>query len=201
MGYSKYKTLKQVVDKFGIRVRRKPLITELSPIEASDWLKASMEYASMTALSNEKVKSERIISPVLTEVHRLHKTQLSFFSGEELNVKPEDDLNGPCDFFFSAIPDAYLLEAPIVSLTEAKDEDLDYGIAQCTAQMIAAQIFNEQNNTPVAAIWGCSTTAIEWKFIKLENNTLYIDETSYSTVKLEELLGAFQMIFEEIFSI
>ena len=108
------------------------------------------------------------------------------------------DLNGACDFFFAALPDAYILEAPIVTLAEAKDEDLDYGIAQCTAQMIGAQIFNEQAGHPTPEIWGCSTTAGEWKFLKLNKNTLYVDANSYYVDKLDVLLGAFHQIFEGI---
>ena len=38
----------------------------------------------------------------------MYKDKYTMFSGEELNVKPEDDLSGACDFFFSAVPDAYL---------------------------------------------------------------------------------------------
>ena len=142
------------------------------------------------------MKSERLISPILTEVHQLHKNKLTLFSGEELNVQPDNDLNGACDFFFAALPDAYILEAPIVTIAEAKDEDLDYGIAQCTAQMIGAQLFNEKAGQPTPIIWGCSTTAGEWKFLKLTENVLYVDSISYYVDKLDVLLGAFNKILE-----
>lgn len=202
MGYSNYKTLKKVVEKFGIKVKRKVLFEQVTPVPPSDWLQMTLSIASAIPLSNEKVKSERIISPILSEVHQRYKDQLTLFSGEELNVRPEDDLNGACDFFFSAVPDAYLLEAPIVSFTEAnpdsyRGEGLDYKIAQCTAQMIAAQLFNQQSKKPIATtIWGCATTAVEWKFLQLEKETLYIDDNSYSMLKPEELLGVFDRIFK-----
>lgn len=157
-----------------------------------------MEIAYLNPLSNEKVKSERLISPILSEVHRLHKDKLTLFSGEELNVDIEKGLNGACDFFFSVHPRAYLLEAPIVTLAEAKDEDMDYGIAQCTAQMIGAQLFNQQEEKEIPAIWGCATTAGEWKFLKLENKNLYVDVSTYYINKLDELLGAFHIIFKNL---
>ena len=198
MGYSNYKNLRQVVDKFDLQVRNSTIIKNVEPLAPSEWLKKSLEYAYLSPLSNEKVKSERIISPILTELQAIYKDKLTLFSGEELNVQPEDDLNGACDFFFAAIPEAYLLEAPIVSLTEAKDEDMDYGIAQCAAQMIAARIFNKKKEQPTSIIWGCSTTAGEWKFLKLEGNLLSINKDSFYINELGVLLGAFHKIFETL---
>ncbi len=194
MGYSNYKNLRKVVDTFDIKVKQKKLFDKIQAVEPSEWLLKSLEIASANPLSNEKVKSERVISPILSEVHQRHKHHTTLFSGEELNIKPELDLNGACDFFFAGVPNAYLLETPIVALTEAKDEDMDYGIAQCTAQMIAAQLFNEQAGTPTTVIWGCATTADSWKFLRLEDNQLLVDESTYSITKLEELLGVFEVI-------
>ncbi|MEM6318076.1 MAG: hypothetical protein AAF960_10420 [Bacteroidota bacterium] len=198
MGYSNFKNLRQVSQRFKLTVRQANLLTNIQPIVPSEWLKKTVELAYAVPLSNEKVKSERLISPVLTEVHQLFKDKLTLFSGEELNVKPEEGLNGACDFFFSAVPNAYLLEAPIVSLAEAKDEDMDYGIAQCTAQMLGAQIFNADAGQPMDVIWGCATTAGEWKFLKLVEKTLYIDVNSYYLNQLDQLLGAFNTIFKEL---
>jgi hypothetical protein len=196
MGYSNFRSLKTVTKKFGLKTERVNLFQPITPIEASDWLKMSVELAYMIPLSNEKVKSERLISPILTEVHRLHQDKLSLFSGEELNVDAENDLNGACDFFFSANPKSYLLEAPIITLTEAKDEDMDYGIAQCTAQMIGAMQYNQQEGEPIDTVWGCATTAGEWKFLKLHDKTIYIDLNSYYVNELDILLGVFHQIFE-----
>ncbi len=198
MGYSKYKTLKQVVKKFGLSTQKANFFVDIEPIKPSAWLVESLELAELTPLSNEKVKSERVISPILTEVHRIYKDKLAFFSGEELNVEPENDLNGPCDFFFSAKPNTYLLEAPIVSLTEAKDEDLDYGIAQCTAQMIGAYKYNQQEGEEIKVIWGCATTADVWKFIKLEGNIIYIDTKTYYLNSIDILLGVFKKVLDDI---
>lgn len=198
MGYSNFKNFKQLRSKFDITIRHSNLLANITPIEPSDWLKKTIKLAYSIPLSNEKAKSERLISPILTEVHELHKDHLTLFSGEELNVQPENDLNGACDFFFSSVPAAYILEAPIVSLTEAKDEDLDYGMAQCTAQMIGAQIFNEQTENPIPNIWGCATTAGEWKFLKLSDKNLYININNYYINDLPTLLGAFAQIFKNI---
>lgn len=198
MGYSNYKKLKQVTDKFGLGTQKMFFFENVPPIEPSDWLKQSIKIAYAISLSNEKVKSERLISPILSEVHLLHQDKIALFSGEELNIQPENDLNGACDFFFSSNPTSYLLKAPIVALAEAKDEDMDYGIAQCTAQMIGAQLFNEMEGKPTPTVWGCATTAGEWKFLRLTEQTLYVDINNYYIDRLDVLLGAFHQIIAQI---
>jgi hypothetical protein len=198
MAYSNYKKLKQVVETFDLKTKRQHLFPDLIPIEASDWLKTTIEMAGEVALSNEKVKSERIISPILSEVHLRYKDRIALYSGEELNVAPQQDLNGACDFFFSAAPDSYLLSAPIFALAEAKDEDMDYGIAQCTAQMIGAQKFNEKEGKSIKVIWGCATTASDWRFLKLIDDTLFVDTQEYYLNQLPQILGAFHAIISDI---
>ena len=196
MAYSNYKTLIQVVDKFGLEVERGKFFNNITPVSPSDWLVKSLEIASTLPSSNEKAKSERFIFPILMEVYDTYKDKLTLFSGDELNVEPENDLNGACDFFFSQKPNAFLLEAPIVSLAEAKKENMDYGVAQCTAQMIGAQKYNEQKGKIIPIIWGCATTAGEWKFLQLKGNKLYVDTDNYYVDKLDVLLGVFKAIFE-----
>ncbi|MEA5505171.1 hypothetical protein VB735_19075 [Halotia wernerae UHCC 0503] len=39
-------------------------------------------------------------------------------------------------------------------IIEAKKVDLNLGIGQCIAEMIAAQKFNEVNNQPISTIYG-----------------------------------------------
>ena len=195
MGYANFKRLVQVATKFDLEVERATLFSDATPIIPSKWLIQTLELANSLPMSNGKAKSERMIAPILMEVYQNHKHKLTLFSGEELNIDPKNDLNGACDFFFSAKANAYLLEAPIVSLTEAKDEDMDYGIAQCTAQMIGAQQFNAKKELAIPIIWGCATTAGEWKFLKLVDKQLYVDLHTYYVVKLDELLGAFHTIF------
>lgn len=69
MGYSNCKNLKQVVTKFGLNTKKERFISPIQPITPSDWLQKSIELPYTVALFNEKVKSERLISPILTEVH------------------------------------------------------------------------------------------------------------------------------------
>ena len=138
-----------------------------------------------------------MIAPILTEVLLSHLYLISLYSGEEINIDATEDLAGACGFVFSLVPNSYELHAPILTLTEAKDEDLDYGIAQCSAQMYAAQKLNEQENKMIPFIYGCATTGGEWCFLKLENNILFVDRSSYFLPELPLILGNFHRIIKE----
>jgi hypothetical protein len=197
MGYSNFKRLKQVLQKFELNDIREALFVDVPSIEPSERLQQALKIAKIIPLTNEKAKSEWLIAPILTEVFLAHSNQISLYSGEEINIDAQNDLAGACDFVFSLTPNSYQLHTPIFALTEAKDEDLDYGIAQCTAQMYASKLLNEQENKPLPYIYGCVTTAGEWRFLKLEQKTLYVDKNSYFLPELPKILGVFYLIIKQ----
>jgi hypothetical protein len=198
MGYSNFKKLKQVTQKFQLTDRRADLFGDIEQVSPSAWLTQALDIAEAIPLTNEKVKSERIISPILSEVHLNFRDKVTLYSGEDLNVNSDEDLNGPCDFFFSAKPDSYQLTAPIVAFAEAKDEDMDWGIAQCAAQMYAAKLFNQAENTPIESIYGCSTTGGDWVFMQLIDNEILIHRKTFYLHQIELILGVFHQILKKI---
>jgi hypothetical protein len=192
MGYSKFKKIKDVIKKFNLDMSSVSLFGDVREIEPSDWLKESLRRGQTALLTNEKAKAERIISPILSEVYENYKDKLSFFSGEAININAKDNLAGECDFFFSLHPPKLYIDAPIISLAEAKDEDMEWGIAQCAAQMYGAKLFNEQENKPMPFIYGCVTTGTDWQFLKLENDVYYVDNKIYTDLK--EILGVWHHV-------
>ncbi|CAN5470792.1 hypothetical protein BH20ACI1_BH20ACI1_20640 [soil metagenome] len=192
MGYSNYRKIKTVVKKFNLEVSWLSLFDEIIPVEPSSWLAETLELSKLMPLTNEKTKSERVVSPILMEVSRNYIDRISFFSGEDLNIRPEDDLSGECDFFFALHPPKPFIDAPIISLAEAKDEDMDWGIAQCAAQMLGAKLYNEMEGKNIPFIYGCATDGIEWQFMKLENDIYYIDNRIFTD--LSEILGVWHKI-------
>ena len=195
MGYSNYRQIKNVVKKFNLDMRLMRLFAEdLEKVEPSSWLLETLEMAKGTPITNEKSKSERIVSPILLEASKHYTEQISFFSGESLNVKPEDDLSGECDFFFALHPPKLYIDAPIISLAEAKDEDMEWGIAQCAAQMLGAKFYNEMEGKNIPFIYGCATDGIEWQFMKLENDVYYVDNKVFTDLK--EILGVWHHIIK-----
>ena len=196
MGYSTYRSLKQTLKKLGLEELDVALFPELKEVAPSDWLLQTLEMAEKTPLTNEKSKSERIIAPVLLEIAMHYLAQITLYSGEDLTVDASRDLSGECDFFFSKHPRKSVMQAPIITFVEAKDEDFEYGQAQCIAQMYASQIFNEQEGKPTPFIYGCAVTAGEWKFLKLTKNQVLIDTKTYYLNELPKILGVFHTILQ-----
>jgi hypothetical protein len=129
-----------------------------------------------------------IICPILLEVKDIFQQQISLFSGNDFTVDPSLGLNDTCDFLISRSPEQLFIEAPTVIVVEAKKEDLNGGLGQCVAEMLAAQRFNEKNDN-VNTIYGCVTTGNLWKFLKLEEQTITIGLREYPLPPIEEILG------------
>lgn len=84
------------------------------------------------------------------------------------------------------------IETPIIALTEAKNEDMDYGIAQCAAQLYGAKLFNEKEGKNFPFLYGCASTGTDWQFMRFENDIFYIDTKIYTDLK--EILGVWHHI-------
>jgi len=79
---------------------------------------------------------------------------------------------------------------------EAKKEDITGGLGQCVAEMVAIRIFNEKEKTLRPAVFGCVTSGNLWRFLKLEENMLFIDKTEYYLRDLPRILGILVNIAE-----
>ncbi len=197
MGYSNYKNFKNTLKILALEEFEVPLFSVVESIEPSAWLLQTVAIAKRLPLTNEKSKSERIISPILSEIALYYEKQITFYSGEDLLVDASKDLSGECDFFFSKHPRKSVMQAPIITLVEAKDENFEYGKAQCTAQMYASRLFNEQEGHPMPFIYGCAVTADDWKFLKLEKEQIYVDTETYYLSDLPKIIGIFHQIIEK----
>lgn len=194
MAYSNFKSLRKTIKTFSLEEIDLRLFAETPVVSPSDWLQQTLTVAKMFPLTNEKGKSERIISPILAEVAIPYIEKVTLFSGEDLTVEGEKELSGECDFFFAKHPRKSVMLAPIITLVEAKDEDMEYGQAQCIAQMYAAQRYNQQEGKEIPFIYGCASTGGEWKFMRLEGQNLYIDIDSYYLNDLAKIIGIFHQI-------
>lgn len=145
---------------------------------------------------SEKAKSELLISPILTEVKRLAEAKIQLFSGEEFNVDKEIGLNGFCDFLLSKSTTAYIIEAPVIMLVEAKKGELDVGLGQCVAEMVAAQIFNQNEHRSIPIVYGSVTSGKLWQFLKLEGKDVTIDVNEYPVTPVERILGILKWMLD-----
>jgi len=191
VSYSDF-TLRRVKKEFNLTiVEEATFIKFVQPQQPSPFLTNFLDkYLPLAlALNTEKARSEMLICPILLEVKDIFEPKISLFSGSDFTVDQSVGLNGVCDFLISLSPEQLFIDAPAVVVVEAKKEDLNGGLGQCIASMIAAQRFNEENNQPVSTIFGAVTTGDRWKFIKLELNTVTIGLMEYSIPPIEQVLG------------
>ncbi|NCJ07163.1 hypothetical protein GS597_11735 [Synechococcales cyanobacterium C] len=127
--------------------------------------------------------------PVLTEVRRYLQGKISLFSGVDFNVDLENGLNGTCDFILTRSSEQFFITKPVVTIIEAKRENIPSGLGQCIATMIAAQRFNEQEGEPIDTLYGAVTTGTDWKFLKLIQKMAYIDSSNYFISEVDKILG------------
>jgi hypothetical protein len=74
-------------------------------------------------------------------------------------------------------------------IVEAKRGELESGLGQCVAEMVAAQIYNEQQKQPISIIYGSVTSGKLWQFLKLENSIVTVDLNTYPIMPIPKVLG------------
>jgi hypothetical protein len=191
MAYREFKTIIQVQEAFDLMIKvDQTLFLEIQPLALSEYLQQTLQrnLSITTAINTEKARSELLIAPILVEVRQIFQEQVSVFSGSEFNVELELGLNGFCDFILTASSGIYEITVPVITVVEAKNENIKGGLAQCMAEMVAAQRFNAQRNQ-VFPIYGVVTTGVIWKFLRLEENTVWIDRDDYFIKEINHILG------------
>jgi len=191
MSYRDFR-LPEVISRFKLTTREAVgLFGDRAAIQPSSLLVEILRVSLPLAMGsgNEKARSEFLVTPVLTELKRIIRTEVSLFSGVELSVDAEAGLTGICDFVFSASRETLFVTAPVVTLVEAKNENLREGLGQCAAEMVAARLWNERAGTPFETISGVVTTGTSWMFLALSDSKLSIDLREYTIHEVDKILG------------
>ena len=199
MAYSNF-TLTEVQETFQLKkVLSTGLFSEIKPVEPSAYLSTVLgkKAALATAIGTEKARSELIVADILFELREHLEEGISLFSGIEFNVDAKNGLVGVCDFLVSLSPDQLELQAPIIILVEAKNLDMKQGLGQCVAEMLAAQRFNAEKGNNIRAVYGATTTGIDWQFLKLEEKHLHLDMATYTLERCDRLLGILVSMVEQ----
>ncbi|MGD1867452.1 MAG: hypothetical protein ACFB0D_23120 [Phormidesmis sp.] len=199
MAYSDF-SLAKVRDSFDLTLdESKDLFADVRSVEPSEILKSILtDYIPLaTAIATEKARSEFLIAPLLADVRRQSQNQISLFSGNEFPVEPKLGLHGFCDYIISDSPEQLLITAPVMTIVEAKRENIVGGLGQCIAAMVAAQLFNQNENRTVPLIYGVVTTGTNWKFLTLEEKTVSIDKMEYFINQPDKILGILMEPFSQ----
>lgn len=191
MAYSDF-TLAKAKEMLGLTLLENTnLFSEVREAETSKLLQSILtQYTPLAiAINTEKSRSEFLIAPVLAELKWRLETQVSLFSGTDFNVDSKRGLQGYCDYILSRSSEQYFITAPVVTIIEAKKENIVSGLGQCAAAMVAAQIFNSRTNSGVELVYGSVTSGSIWKFLVLKDNILSIDSVEYYISQVNKILG------------
>lgn len=173
MSYSNF-TLASFCHTFQMNVRDRALFASIGTIDPEPWLRQALERGQDLAVISEKARSEFIVAPILMTCRTVIGHDLRIFSGATLDVDAAQGLNGECDFILARGESSYVFRTPLMVILEAKKHDIEEGLGQCAAQMLAARIYNEKEGKPVPCVYGCVTNGDSWQFIKLAGDELDI---------------------------
>ncbi len=188
----------KVTKQFGLQLDETgDFFATVAPFAVSSLLQETLRenVALGLAIGTEKARSEFIIAPVLSEIRRQMKNAISLFSGVDWDIDAAQGLRGECDFLLCRSPHQLILEAPVVSVVEAKKEDMKLGMGQCLAEMVAARIFNQRMENTIPVIYGVVTTGNAWKFLRLMDDVAYVDVTEYYITDVERIVGIIVSMF------
>lgn len=167
-------TLEAVETDLGVTTRPGAVFPDLPAVAGPPWLADTLARGMELALVSEKARSEFIVAPILLAVRELSGGRISILSGQGMNVDPARGLSGECDFILAASDPLPRLRAPLLTMVEAKQNDIESGLGQCIAQMVAAQMFNERAGQSVP-VYGCVTSGENWQFLRLDGTTVRMD--------------------------
>jgi hypothetical protein len=89
----------------------------------------------------------------------------------------------------SRSPEQLTIEAPVVAVVEAKNENIKAGIGQCFAQLIAVRLFNQRKGQELPAVYGAVTTGNNWKFLRLAGDQANVDLAEYHIKEVGRIVG------------
>lgn len=197
VAYSEF-SVRKIKEQFAITFdETRDSFSNVAPVVVSATLVETLKDCAALALriNTEKARSELIVMPVLIEVRRQVANKISLFSGLHWDIDKDQGLCGLCDFLLGATPEQLFVEAPAVAVVEVKNDDHNAGIAQCLAEMIAARIFNNKNGNDIPIIHGIVTTGNTWRFLRLVENTAYIDIAEYHIKEVDRIVGIIVSMF------
>lgn len=194
MAYADF-TLESVEAAFGLVAVFGDLFPRLEPEAVPGWLVDLLDRGRRSgAMVSEKARSESLVFPILLAARDLVPGDFSIYSGQRLDVDPARGLSGECDFILARTPPVPRLKAPLATIVEAKRGDIELGLGQCVAQMVAARLFNERAGEPARFFHGCVTTGEIWQFLLLDGDGVTIDRSRLYLDNLGGILATLKAV-------
>ncbi|MCI0463478.1 MAG: hypothetical protein L0Z62_41600 [Gemmataceae bacterium] len=197
MAYTDF-TLESAEAELGVTARPGVLFPGLQPVPVPAWLKDLLARGMRLALISEKARSEFIVAPILLAVRELSGEQVAILSGQRLDVDPGRRLLGECDFLLALSDPVPRLRVPLLTVVEAKKNDIEAGLGQCVAQMVGVQLYNERSGQALPAVYGCVTTGEDWQFLSLVGTAVTINQGRLYIDNVGGILATLQACVQQV---
>jgi hypothetical protein len=183
-------TFPEVLTDLALAYDERALHAAVAPLALTDDFRRRLETAADLAvmINTEKARSEFVIAPVLFELRLLLGARFGLFSGVELKADPKAGLAGVCDFILTRSPVQLVVSAPLVTIVEAKNDNIRNGLGQCIAAMVAARLVNEREGS-AGVVHGLVTTGTAWLFLRLDDRKITVEPHEYLLTQIDKVMG------------
>ena len=195
MAFTDYKSIDSIVKRHKLRFAAGTVVTpEADAPPFPDYflveLDLSLNYLT-PGRSSEVGCGEIILFPILREVWKTYREELSLFTHESLEF--DDDLTGTPDYFVCKVTEyGRIPDVPYLLVVEAKLDDFDKAWGQCVAAMRAAQ---KLNGTPELPVYGIITNGKAWEFGVLRYDEFTQQQEPIAVYDLDSLRRYLHAIF------
>lgn len=196
--YSSFKSLTKVCERFGCIIKSENFVKEKEFI-CNNALKQNIleDFNDSKNFKNEYSICETVIRPILSLPSKANKLPLWSHSKLEVIIDENTQFSGEPDYLWGipTVEGGDEFSNTVASLCEAKKDDFSRGWAQVGAEMVAAQIKNNNKEIP---IFGLVTNGNLWQFGKLEGEVFIIDKRSFTAPgHLDEVFNVLNWFFCE----
>ncbi len=195
MAFSNYKSISTVIKKFQIKYVQSNFMLEIDfPVKESFREELDLLFMDGVIDNSEDAICENLIYPVLKEVWKLYRSNLTLWSHETLVY--DEDLSGVPDYMVTQRNPlgTIVFDKPYFLMVEAKQDKFEEGWGQCLAEMIAVQRINDDF---VSEVFGIVSNGKIWQFGKLIADVFTRNKNLYVIQDLDKLFAAVNYIFQQ----
>jgi hypothetical protein len=195
MSFSNYKSIGAVAKEFQIKYVLKNIVSEVKfTVSKSFQEELDLLFTDGVVDNSEDAICENLIYPVLKEVWKTYRKQLTLWSHQALSYN--ENLSGQPDYIITKRSPlgTIVFDKPYFLVVEAKQDKFEEGWGQCLAELIAVQ---KINNDLQQRIWGIVSNGKVWQFGQLQGDIFTRNKTFYTIQDLEKLFAVINYIFQE----
>jgi len=195
MPFTNYKSISAVAKKFQIKYVQSNYITEkLFLVKDSFKEELDLLFTDGVVDNSEYAICENLIYPVLKEVWKSYRHQLTLWSHQALTY--DEDLSGVPDYIVTKRSPlgTIVFDKPYFLVVEAKQDKFEEGWGQCLAEMVAVQRINDELGK---TIFGIVSNGKIWQFGKLKLDIFTRSRTFYTIQDLDNLFAAVNYAFQQ----